>query len=335
MSIFSVTEIETFKRCRLQWDFSSLNRQSLAPVTHAPALALGSLIHETLAQWRSRPSADPTILYKANSRVEWEDMREAYKQHVGCYPSDEETQRTKDALTMGASMIANYAEVYKTPLPDYLHLVANEQTFVVPVPGTEHCTLPSHKCLCMLCDPYPASEECDCPIELHHLEGTLDALVADDTDRPFPYECKSYSRKPTVTLIRRAFQFTSYMWILHHPDVNMPALSMLYDGLYKKATEARGKQLQDNFLRVLTPRTPHEIEYHGKQLASVMLEMGNPHYIDGHVPYLQGGCWDCSFEPLHQALEQGTDTDYVLANYVRNDHKVWHRNRKLWEDKGD
>jgi CRISPR/Cas system-associated exonuclease Cas4 (RecB family) len=45
-----VSEIKTFKACRRQWMLSSRNRYHLVPTSPQPALALGTLFHEALAQ---------------------------------------------------------------------------------------------------------------------------------------------------------------------------------------------------------------------------------------------------------------------------------------------
>lgn len=347
--IFSVTgDAEKYLRCRRQWDFSSVNRQSLTPVMRAPALGLGSMIHSTLADWRASPSKDPTLIYQANYMVDYEEMREAYREHVGCYPSQEELAPTHVAMDLGYNMIANYAKVHKTPLPEGYRLVSNEQTFVVPVDGTSHC-----ECHLLRADePEPCTHHCPrcelgwydgmftcncrdtCPcVDFHYYEGTMDALVADSNNRIFPYECKSYSRKPSDNLLRRAHQFTSYLWILAHPTVNMPALSMQFDGLYKKATAMSGKTLEDNFIRKLLTRRPEELDEMSRLLPSLLNEMAAPQPtpLAKTVPYLHGGCWDCSFEPLCDAISYGESLVLPLSMYVKHDHKLWSRSRKVWE----
>lgn len=45
-----VSEIKTFKSCKRQWQLSSRNQFHLQPRVPAPALALGTLFHESLAQ---------------------------------------------------------------------------------------------------------------------------------------------------------------------------------------------------------------------------------------------------------------------------------------------
>jgi hypothetical protein len=240
-------------------------------------------------------------------------------------------------------MIQNYAQVYGTPLPEGYRLIENEQTFIVPVPGTEHCECNIDNVEpCCTRDGGWGNTQCgclgNCPLGCsrpHYLEGTIDALIADERNNTFPYECKTYIRKPTQPLLDMSFQFTAYLWLMAQPTVNMPALSMLFDGLFKKAGVTKGKTLEDNFLRKLLSRSPYELETFGQRITPLINEMANPSYIDITVPYLHGGCWDCSFVPLCNAITRHEDTSLVGAMYVKHDHKLWSRNRKLWEDKGD
>lgn len=301
--IISVTEIETFLRCRRRWDYQSLNRQMLSPIINAPALVVGSLVHLALAWWRENPDGDPVEQYAASAALELLNIIEAYTDNVGVSPTREELEPVDNAITLGKVIVANYVKVWGTPLSEGYTLVNNEQTLLVPIAGTEH-----------------------------QLEATLDALLVDPKDRYFVLECKTYGRTPSEAELNDKFQFLAYMWAVQQTGIKPRA--MLYDGLLKVDHIRRGHTLADNFLRKLLVRSQAEIDEFGIQLAQIANEMANPSVaLYKTVPVL-GGCNDCSgFIKLCRAQSRGESLAHVLSNYVSRDYKAegegWHRS-KVW-----
>ncbi len=56
-----VSEIKTFRACRRQWQLSSRNKFHLRPLATPPALAMGTLFHESLAQLYLEVSLDKVM----------------------------------------------------------------------------------------------------------------------------------------------------------------------------------------------------------------------------------------------------------------------------------
>src|ERR1051325_3633350 len=92
----SVTERQLYKRCRRKWDYTSYNRQSLAPVVNAPALDLGTLVHQVLADWTSNPELDPVAHYSTTCQEYFKALVDVYTQRVGCAPNEAELGPTTD-----------------------------------------------------------------------------------------------------------------------------------------------------------------------------------------------------------------------------------------------
>lgn len=306
---------------------------ALTKIINAPALSLGSLIHATLEQWRLDPSANPVSIYDSLCVIERTEVILTYTEHFGYEPSDLELEPTRDAMHVGHAMIENYREVWKTPLPPNFKLISSEQTIIVPIPGTEHCTSPQD-CYCGEChQDYCLATSPHCKYkELHQLEGTLDFLVDDiEHDRPAFGDVKTYGKTPNLKELDRKRQFTGYCWLLQQSKLAPDIHHCFYDGLNKRVDPIRGKTLADNFIRRTLPRSQHAIDEYGRTLAMTVNEMANPNVnIYPQIPF--SGCWDCSFEELCDAETNGEDTAPYLSQYVTREDKLYTRYVKLWGD---
>lgn len=327
MSIISVTERQLFKRCRRKWDYSSFSRQSLSPIVNAPALDLGTLIHATLAEWTNDPALDPEEIYSTLSLNHLRGVMVTYEQRIGCKPSKEELTPQLEACALGTDMIKNYRSVWRTPLPPGFTLVQNEQTVVVPIPGTEHCICSIDPCPSTYCK--NCAHNCE---QLHLLEGTFDGVMADAHGQLFIIERKTYSRKPSIDELDRKDQFLAYMWLLQRALPDSFVVGVAYDGLQKRTKPVSGKSLEDLFLRRILLRNKHELEEFGSLLAEEAMDMCTPDVrIYKNEPVL-GGCWDCNYRSLCDAQSRGEGYNQIIQMYHRVDHKHWRSTRGGGED---
>lgn len=319
----SVTERQTYKRCRRKWDYTSYNRQSLSPVVNAPALDLGTIVHAVLAEWTADPTLDPVQVYQTTSQQYFQNLVSVYTSRVGCAPSIAELQPTMDAIALGLSMIQNYRTQWGSPLPPGFTLIANEQSLVQPVPGTEHCT---GICECCLGTVGSCLDKADCCLDciaLHELECTFDGVMADERGDLYIIERKTFSRTPSLEELDNNDQFLAYQWAAEQAGFGK-IVGIAYDGLLKKAKPSGVHNTLDKlFLRRTLLRGQIELAEFGSFLAQEVLEMANPNVpIYKTVPPVQG-CqrWECSFLELCHATSKGYPTNDLLKMYTRVDRK--------------
>jgi hypothetical protein len=319
----SVTEVQSFKRCRRQWEYGSFNRMGITPIMQPkPYLDLGSMVHKTLAYWTEKPDLGTATLQQVFLNIAAQHRRgvlDAYQKATGQTPSLEDQAPLLDAITLGAAMMANYQEYYKVPLPAHLQYCAPEQEILIPIPGTEHkCT----QCSWMLREvthidgvpvtPIPCSNCNDTGTARHHLKARLDALAIDRRDNLYVVERKTYEKRPDLNLLEVNDQFIGYVWVAQQTAMGN-VVGIAYDGMWKRATPPqRPKKLgiEDLFVRTIIQPSQDEIEEYGVELASTVMEMANSPYI--YKNRVWQGCWDCSFEYLCRTQSQGGDVDYVL-----------------------
>jgi len=339
--IISVTERGTYKRCRLQWHYSSDNGRNLQRIgVNAPALELGSLIHRALAHWLLEPTQQLPHLFLHHSAQRLEEIRTTYKQVVGCAPADSELSPIYESVELGNHMMENYQRKWKSPVPRGMTYAAAEQEIAVPVPGTEH-QCPS--CIQILeAEPishthtfpaityhvtgvsYRSSPSCTlcngAGFLLHQLRATLDGLLQDKKDRLFILEHKTYSRTPSLATLNTTDQFTGYAWIV--TQLNMAPLGgIAYDGMLKSKAPPRGKTFDDLFLRLPILKSPEEIQIWGANLAQELNEMATPSLpLYPNRPWQ--GCFDCSFQEPCTARAKGEDEEHILKTmYTTRDTK--------------
>lgn len=346
--IVTVTERPSFKRCRWAWDWASLNRQGLTPNIPATALALGTIIHRTHSEFLdkemiigedgvSKPKY-PTLLasYVDNSFREVTKINNIVKIRRGSDPTEEETAKLWEGITLGHSMINNYETHWGLggSLPEGFTLVQNEQEIVVPVPGTLHPCSWEKDCeceeACAGCELCPSKSLCHdfnwhgmttCICQVYHkLQGQLDALIMSSGGQFFVLERKTFARSPRIEAIQQSDQMLAYIWLLTQvaPHLHITAHDIggaVYDGMYKRAVPVKGKLLDSLFTRCEIIRPDYEISNFNTMLASELNEMGHKDLVLYNNRRDWEGCWDCSFEEVCTAKARGEDYESILAKY--------------------
>lgn len=319
----SVTERQTYKRCRRKWNYTSNNRQSLSPMVNAPALDLGTVIHATLARWTDDPTADPNLIYTSIAQEYFQIIISTYRANVGCDPSEQELMPTMEAMQLGQYMIENYHKHWRTPIPPGYTLIQNELSLVQPVPGTEHCLNTCKCCYGIAGNCLPVANCClDC-VQLHELECTFDGVMADANGDLFIIERKTFSRTPSLDELQNNDQFLAYQWALAQVRPGQVA-GVAYDGLLKKPTPSGvHRTVNDLFLRRILVRPQAELDEFGTYLAQELLEMANPSTpLYKAVPPVTG-CqkWECAFLQVCHAQSRGEPTTDLLKMFTRSTRK--------------
>lgn len=320
--IISVTERGIFKRCRRMWDYSSYSRQALEPVVNRPALVLGQLIHQTLADWMIEPNMEADRRYMQYVSAALEDIKARYRERIGANISEEELGETYEQVQLGLAMIKNYVAYWGTSLPEGYRLVQPEQTCLVPIPYTWHFECSNKDCnhmwmpgersapRCPICDEDPKTGEQNKHI---WLEGTLDALVADPSDAVWVLERKTYMNRPNIDKLAQEDQFLAYCWLLEQLNIGKVG-GILYDGMWKRDVGPK-RPIEDLFLRQTLLRGDYEIAHFGEQLAREALDMIRPSIYPNRR---WEGCYDCSFERLCTTETRGEDVDYIKSSFYKS-----------------
>lgn len=320
MTTFSVTERGTFKVCRRQHNFSSLNREGLENITPNKNLLLGSLVHATLADWNMDPGINPVKQFDYYATGAEANIRERYQIGYGFKMSEMEMDYYRtEVFDLGHAMMTNYLTKFEWPLPAGYHLIAAEQTVTTPVSGTEHCAC-KQMCDCELCgwDQYRApsdyrsgdlclaSKGCPC-IETHFLESTFDGLVEVE-GRVFILEHKTYNARPSKNELEMNDQFLAYLWVAKQ----FGAVGVFYNGLWKRPTPPKGRTFDDLFLRTLLTRHENEIAEFGAMLPYELRDM------EEGFPYptrAWSSCPSCGFQDLCKAVSANEDYGALIEEH--------------------
>lgn len=320
--IISVTERGTFRRCRRLWDYTSLNRQGLAPLVPSTALELGTLVHQALAMWLLDDKTALLDHFRTAALNENNRIIDAYKNLVGTIPTEEEMQPFFDGVELGMAMMQNYEKRWGEPLPSGFKLVYPEQEVQVAIPGTPH-----------------------------YLKSRLDGLVQDTNGKFYVLEHKTYGNRPNEIDLEMNDQFLAYLWILKQIDLG-PIGGIAYDGMWKRAQPPKGSTLNDLFLRTTLYRNEAELEEFGAFLSGEAIEIallmdrsayineanllengvvnhengttdeGQPEFVDVHMyPNRRWeGCRDCGFKEL--CLRQSRNEDPNIFKRTRYTRRV-------------
>lgn len=303
--IVSATERGVFRRCRRQWDLSSMNRQGIEPVKVHPALALGRLVHESMAGWLDQDQAmlsDSTIAYKPLAELfsdsatnELKRIMAAYREHVHVAMSESELEPFNALVELGYAMMKNYEEKYKTPVPEGFKLIATEQKVLIPIPQSTH-----------------------------YLECQFDGLIQHlESGRVFVLEHKTYERRPSDEHLQMNDQFLTYIWAANQLEFDgkkFPVSGIAYNGMWKRATPPRGRVFDDLFLRKLLIRPVDELNELAMNLRMELEDMANEPYIYPNRSWM--GCFDCQFERLCATMSRGEDVQYALQSYKKRDTQL-------------
>lgn len=210
MTNISVSEINSYLRCRRAWDLTSSSRQSLRhKITPKIYFVIGSAVHEALdAQARGD---DPYEFFEEYVSRERADRRAAYEESVGSTPWQSEMEEFENSVSLARKLVDQYFLHYgaENPLEDLgLKLVATEIPFSIPL--------------------------------LHGMNfvGTFDGVATDlETESRFwLVENKTYDRKPAMEDFWRGNQPTGYAWAFRALTGQTPA-GIVYNGIAKQLVE--------------------------------------------------------------------------------------------------
>lgn len=334
--LVSVNELNSFQRCRYQWDKTSASRQSLHRVgMPAPALNIGSAVHFALAA--QSLGADPlaaVMVYFEDSTAQLEIQ---YRKVIGCGLGVSEWNQLNAQRDMVLGMLRAYAARYgKFPTKPY-RIVAPEVTFKIP-----------------LVKDYGI-----------YLVGTMDRVHVDQYGNPIVGECKTYKTAPKRENWRVNNQIYGYacaLQILTRKHVVMA----LYDGLRKKAPlmpkvlkngtlstawidttydlykqkllevyegdksvlrhpayaefmtrlKTRDMSADSAFhTRFRVPISQRGIQNWWDQAQGLAMEMAHSPRIYRHFNWQ--GCPECRIKPLCYAEYFGENTDYVMESFAK------------------
>ncbi len=321
MSIFSVTEIMSYMRCRRQWNYTSYNRMSLTPAMSAPHFVVGTCVHGGLEGWLTQPDSNLVDNYMVSAQQQIALAISNYEQVVGARPSPSELVSLMEALALGKAMMKNYQDYYKTPI-DYkqYHLVQTEQTLCIPVPNSygkcQECNGIGRDVEMGVLDgrayevSFSECENCNGTGKTqNYLEGTLDGIIADKRDRMLVLEHKTYNTRPRKDSLNMGFQFIAYQWLLTQSNMG-PVIGLAYDGMWKRdGTKHKPEEL---FMREILQRTQAELIEFELELSAIVTEMSNDPYITHTVPW--NGCFDCSFTALCTAQSKNNGYQSMLTS---------------------
>lgn len=332
-NVVTVTELLTYKRCRLLWDM--IYRQHLTPRMESNFFYIGRLVHQTLAEWTVNPERDCETIFMEVLQSEMEALKKRYEENVGARMSDAEMDDRIASTALPMEMVVNYQAYWKQPLPDGFKLIAPEQTCLVDIPNTGHwrCEkghkldwkFPSENDL-----QQPARNCSTCGALVYwrsmQLEGTLDGFVVDETTgRFYVLERKTYEARPKIDSLENQEQFVAYSWILRQLFPDAVLGGVLYDGLWKRAQPPRGRVESDLFLRELLLKGQHELDYFEQNLTAVATDI-----LEGPAIFptrIWQGCYDDKdFDRLCSAIAKGDDVDYIRDEYYVERAPRWFEN---------
>ena len=163
--LIHTTDVQKYKNCRLQWEFSSPLRRNLRPFRINPNFTFGTAWHSGLEAYYDPKQSSRSI----------EHAKEAFSHSLKEWfaaidnPDIEVENDYTDFMDLGSGMLDHYGEF--AVANDRFTVLWVEETFLIPIPGVEKA--------------------------LYTLKP--DAVVADDKDRVWVMEHKSASKLPVDT----------------------------------------------------------------------------------------------------------------------------------------
>lgn len=286
---FSVTEIQSYERCRRMATYQSRNGRSLTPIFSPLHLSVGTIFHRATQLWLEQPEIDLNHHGLTASCEAQEATIANYTKNVGVAPSAMELLTLHESVDMALSMCANYHIKYKLPLPPQYTLVSAEQKIAVPIPGTPH-----------------------------FLTGRLDALLKHVSGRLDVLERKTYKSRPNVVGLQTNFQFLAYMWLVQQLNLSDKTPCIAYDGAWRRTEPPKGRNFDDLFLRVTITRSQNELDEFASYLPQIAGEMYHlyTHPETGFPNRQWRGCFDCNYGDLCTAQSRGETLNFnaILAS---------------------
>ncbi len=203
----SVSEIDSFLRCRRAWDLTSNSRQSLRhKVTPKMFFVVGSGVHAAIEA--NADGEDPFVGLEHFISEERESRKLAYREAVGSDPWQSEMEDFEDSCDLARSLVQQYFHHYslENPLESHgLKYVATEVPFSIPL-----------------------ADDLD-------FVGTFDAVATDiaTESKFFLVENKTAARKPKMEDFWRRNQPIGYAWAFRELTGETPA-GILYNGILKR-----------------------------------------------------------------------------------------------------
>ncbi len=210
MANVSVSEIDSFLRCRRAWDWTSTNRQSLRhKTTPKMFFVVGSAVHAAIEGQAN--GQDPMGALEAYIREELESRRLAYREAVGSDPWQSEMEDFEASATLAKNLSRQYFNHYgaENPLESHgLKYVATEVPFSIPLSDDVNFV------------------------------GTFDGIATDiaTESKFFLVENKTASRKPNMADFWRRNQPIGYAWAFRELTGETPA-GILYNGILKRVID--------------------------------------------------------------------------------------------------
>jgi hypothetical protein len=336
----SFSDIDSFLRCRTQWDIKSANRQSIRHKTTPKLyLTLGTAVHRALEA--NARGEDYLAAVEAYTAAERQAKIDAYVEEYGFQPWGTELKEFDETADLARGLASQYFDHYgcDSPLSDQgLEYVGIEVPFKIDI--TEligwNISRPGQKV---------------------YFVGTLDALSVNEFDDLFIVENKTYSTKPDSEMVQWHFQSQGYAVALRWLT-GMPVAGGLYNGIAKKliaepkvlkngllstdkrqattlgrylaAIAANGevaddprfgdilqhlRQLDSNgdtrfFYREKFFFTDEQLEAWEADFLHIVVEMLDNPRIYRTIPFK--GCGDCWFSDLCHTKHSGGDVDYLM-----------------------
>jgi hypothetical protein len=210
----SISEINSFLKCRRDWDLTSASRQSLRHKTTPKVFfAVGSGFHAAVEA--NAEGIDWQQALEEYLTNELEEKSAAYVEAVGYPPWAKELEEFHEMADFTRKLASQYFDHYglEQPLASHdLTYVATEVSFKIPIEvgGT-----------------------------IVEFIGTWDAIATDSNGGVCLVENKSCGRKPKLDILQHTNQFVGYAWAFQFLT-GIPISGFLYNGVMKKLiTEPR------------------------------------------------------------------------------------------------
>ena len=208
----SVSDINSFLRCRRSWDIGSPLRQGYRhKVTPKLFFMVGSAVHEAIdAQARGE---DYLEAFDAYVQKEREDRVRLYKELTGSQPWANEFEEFEESVDLARGLVEQYFDHYGSVNPTEeqgLEVIATEIPFKIPLSSSDSQG-----------DVY--------------LVGTFDAIYTDIETRTRFYlgENKTASSTPDFAAVSSSNQFVGYNWAFQQLTGIRPA-GTLYNLILKR-----------------------------------------------------------------------------------------------------
>lgn len=207
----SISDINSFLRCRRSWDIGSPLRQGYRhKVTPKLFFVVGSAVHEALdAQAKGEDYIEAFEQYVVKEKQE---RVEQYKERVGSEPWANEFEEFDESVELARGLVHQYFDHYGSVNPTEdkgLEVVATEVPFKLPLMTTAYGDV--------------------------YFVGTFDAIYTDTETRTRFYlgENKTAASCPDLNDVSRSNQFVGYNWAFQQLTGIKPA-GTLYNLIIKR-----------------------------------------------------------------------------------------------------